>query len=439
LYGGGAQDNGTLLGGVNPGVGLNRLRERPARFTQVLEGDGGYVVFDPQEEELVFASTFSTETRCHEAGRPWTQGLRVTKWRNASPRIEKAEKDVLGLTVMAIKPATRDTPRELWLGTNRLWRSKNDGRSWRPSAFQFDGSAVTAIEIATADPMMMYVGTARGGIYVSSDGGHEWSADLAGPEIPNRVITQIETHPRKAHSVVVTVASTGLEAASLSGASRPYSHVFRSPDAGRHWDDLDRGALPNVVFNGLAIETHPPFRIFVAGDAGPWARDPDGRWVSIAGDMPSAVISDIIYHDATRTLTAGTYGRGIWRMKVPRNFRVVRGQPELDADASLPAIEGYFLDSEIEIPHPLTPAAGAVFNVFPRRTWFSCSSVREAIGYVFEASTGPKDLPVSRASPIPSVEMELLNNGDYHWTCWALYPGGRCSLPSQPGTFRYSA
>jgi photosystem II stability/assembly factor-like uncharacterized protein len=440
LYGGGAQDSGTLLAGVNAGVNSpvapRRGGKRAAEFTRVLIGDGGYVVFDSKEEELVFASTFSTETRCHEPGRRWTQGLRVTKWRNASPAVAKAERDVLGLTVMAVRPPARGRRRELWLGTNRLWRSRNDGRSWRPSLFQFDGSAVTAIEIANADPDMMYVGTAHGGIYASRDGGIEWSSDLAGPEIPNRVITQIETHPRNASAVVVTVASTGLEGASLSGVSRPYSHVFASADGGRMWKDLDRGELPNVVFNGLAFETHPPFRIFVAGDAGPWVLNPDGRWVSIAGDMPSAVISDIIYHGKSRTLTAGTYGRGIWRMKVPRKFQVVDSDPNLDADALLPPIEGYFLDPAVPVPEPLTPAEGAVFNVFPRKTEFACSPVPGAMRYVFEAATIER-FSVSRVSPVPSAELEMIGMGDYRWTCWALYPGGRCSLPSKAVGFRY--
>src|SRR5207302_4828607 len=104
-----------------------------------------------------------------------------------------------------------------------------------------------------------------------------------------------------------------------------------------------------------------PYRIFVAGDAGPWVLQTNGRWASIAGDMPGAVISDIIYHHKTRTLTAGTYGRGIWRMNVPRKFEIVPRDEKLDADKLLPIIEGYFLDPHTPIPEPLLPADGATF------------------------------------------------------------------------------
>jgi photosystem II stability/assembly factor-like uncharacterized protein len=436
IYGGGTQDNGTMMAGVNAGFGLRRGRRDAHEFTQVLEGDGGYLVCDADEEELVFASSFETETRCHEPGRRWASGLRMTKWRNASPRVPEAEKNVLGLTVMAIKPAVENGRRELLLGTNRLWRTRNNGRSWRPSRFQFDGSAITAIEIANADPSVMFIGTARGGIYRSDDGGRVWSADLAGPEIPNRVITQIETHPIDPRIVVVTVASTGRATAALGGAAKTYSHVFRSKDSGRHWKDIDQGKLPNVVFNGLAFETHPPYRIFVAGDAGPWVLQANGEWASIAGNMPSTVISDIIYHHKTRTLTAGTYGRGIWRMHVPRRFRIARVEQGLDTDALLPPIEGYFLDRSVPVPEPVTPAEGTTFDFFPRKIELACSRVKGAIGYAFETMTGNRMFQV-KSSPMPFAEIEMRGGGNYAWTCWALLPGGRCSFPSRGTKFRF--
>ena len=436
IFGGGAQDNGTLLAGVKAGFGIKRKGEAATSFTQVLEGDGGYVVCDPHHQERIFASDFNTDTRLHVPGSRWARGLLTTKWRNASPKVSQAERDLLGLAVMALKPASGKSPRELFLGTNRLWRTKSDGRNWQASPFQLDGSAITAIEAATADASIMYVGTARGGIFRSDDGGRNWSADLAGPEIPNRVITQVETHPKDARVVVVTVASTGRATAALGGEAKPYSHVFRSTDAGRTWQDIDQGGLPNVVFNGLAFETHAPYRIFVAGDAGPWVLQPNGRWASIAGDMPSAVISDIIYHHKSRTLTAGTYGRGILRMRVPARFKIASAETGIDANLLLPPIEGYFLDRQAPIPEPISPVQGTEFNNFPRHTQFVCSKVKGAIGYAFETADRETFFQV-KASQTPTAQIEMIGASTYLWTCWALFPGGRCSFPSKATEFRY--
>lgn len=435
IIGGGAQDNGTLLAGVNPGRGVRR---KPSPdFVEVLAGDGGFLLCDPRQPELVFASSFSTETHRHDPGRPWTHGYVKARWSNASPPVPKSEQEVLGLTVMAIKPRSRrGGPRELLLGTNRLWRSQNDGRSWRAERFHFDGSAVTAIEVSTADPAVVYVGTAHGGIYRSGDGGREWSADLAGPEIPNRTITQLECDPRDANHVVAVVAATGRPSAILRGEPKPFSRVFASTTGGQVWNDIDEGKLPNVVFHALAWETHPPFRVFAAGDAGPWVRETDGAWVSLAGDMPCAVISDLIYHHKTRTLTAGTYGRGIWRMAVPEKFEIVRGVNEPGVDDLLPPVEGLLFDFTLPGPLPIFPENGMKFDNFPRHTSFVCKPMEGATGYVFEVITD-HGFAVVKASASPEVEIELSGADGYTWRCWALTKNGGCSVPSALRKFRY--
>lgn len=450
IHGGGTQDNGTLLAGVNPGRGLRPPGD--LRFTQVLQGDGGYLICDPDEPELAVASTFSTQTHFHLPGRRWANRLKTELWDDASPPVAPGEADVLGLTVMTIRPAANGAPRELFLGTNRLWRgqfrkptrrSKKAKWVWRTSPHSFDGSAISAIEVSTADPSVMFIGTAFGGIFRSENAGRDWSEDLAGPPIPNYVITQIETHPRHPEIVVATVASSGRQTVSLHHDGRQYSHVFRSRDSGQSWEELDRWdekaqrrQLPNVMYNGLAFETHSPFRIFVAGDAGPWVLEEDGRWLSIAGNMPSAVVSDIIYHHKTKSLWAGTYGRGMYRMKVPsREFTFHRGWPE-DADSLLPPIEGYVLDPSVAGPEPLTPLPGAEFDNFPRHTRFSCSRVRGAVAYVFEAISREKiGKVVAFRRPGGSVEMSGATS--YEWRCWALLPDFQCSMPSPARGFTY--
>jgi len=50
---------------------------------------------------------------------------------------------------------------------------------------------------------------------------------------------------------VVTVASSGVLSSGVklqTGEDLPYRHVFRSRDMGNTWEDIDGGALPNVVF-----------------------------------------------------------------------------------------------------------------------------------------------------------------------------------------------
>ena len=498
IFGGGTQDNGTLLAGVKEGTGFRKKGD--LAFTKVLPGDGGYVVFDPDDKETVFGSTFSTETHRHHPGKRW--GLNKTaSWERVDPPVPAAEKKVANLTVMAIKAARPGHAAKLFLGTNRLWwttyRKRKPELAWKTSPFDFDGSAISAIEIAAADPEVMYIGTAKGGIFRLRGGNQyeEWSEDLAGPEIPNHVITQIETHPKDARIVVVTVASTSRSAVVLDDGHRemspvmaavrdssgravagvdltvsrpgggrlpigtqqevvttddqglarmfsfdslnqphPHSHVFRSTDSGQTWEDIDRGPeahpqLPNVVMNGLAFETRPPYRLFVAGDAGTWVLGSDGRWASISGNLPSAVISDIIYHHGSKTLFAGTYGRGIWRMKVPRDFDIHPARQELDAETA--PVEGYLLDPSVPGPEPLKS------EIVPgrRRVKLTAREVAGASRYVFEIVIESLMFSVVNSSTTPAIEMNVSTTGNCVWQCWALFDDERCSLPSREMRF----
>jgi len=119
-----------------------------------------------------------------------------------------------------------------------------------------------------------------------------------------------------------------------------YSHVFISTDAGSQWQigdpgrpnatDLDQQfQLPDVPHNSLTFETRDPFRVFAATDIGVFeGRWNEGRkfyhWSNINGNLPNVMVTDIVYHELTHTLTAGTYGRGIWRLKLDRKKNAVK-------------------------------------------------------------------------------------------------------------------
>ncbi len=98
-----------------------------------------------------------------------------------------------------------------------------------------------------------------------------------------------------------------------SGKDLPYRHVFQSDGLGNSWMMLDQGGLPNVVYYAACART-PPYRLFVARR--PWRVDEDET--RLAGyrrsNLPSVVVSDLVYHAKDHTLTGG-HGRGVWRMK----------------------------------------------------------------------------------------------------------------------------
>jgi len=195
--------------------------------------------------------------------------------------------------------------RTIFAGGLRVWRTKSDGNSWSAVSPILDGSAISAVEVAEADSRVVFVGTEKGGIYRSLDGGNSWSEDLASPTLPGFTITRILTSPADARIVYVTVANFRAR------------HVFRSTDGGATWTDIDRGQLPDVPHHAIAIPRAKPSTVYVCSDAGVHVTSDAGNtWKSLTGNLPTVPIVDLVYHEVDGTLSAASYGRSIWRLKV---------------------------------------------------------------------------------------------------------------------------
>src|SRR4051812_25748974 len=374
ILAGGTQDNGTLIAGVDA------MPE--GHFVPAIGGDGAWTAFDPADAELAFASSSGFDVRRHVPGQPWKE---LAGWRFISPGADEmpdGERFQRSFTVLAIDPSTRRGPKRLWAGSARLWCWDTMRQRWTTPSHVFDASPISAIEISAVNPRVMYVGTTKGGIFRSGDGGATWCENLAGPDIPARAITSIQSHPVRRSTVVVTVASTGVSNSGVrlsTGEYLPYGHVFRSETSGAVWQDIDGGALPNVAYFAAAYETHSPYRLFVASDLGVWA-EIEGYWVHINGNLPNVVVSDLVYHHRDRTLTAATYGRGIWRMRLgplalPQPKKRVRAgdasalrvDPAIDipvqrASAQRPSTRGAWSSFSLSV-QPVTGAAGYQFEI----------------------------------------------------------------------------
>ncbi len=299
-FGGGTQDNGTVLTGIG---------NKPGEFTRVLAGDGAWTVIDPHDCDHVFGSSQNINLSRHRGPGRWERPF----WKSISPkRMPPGESRQASIAVMVLHPSRKPGRKTLWVGSRRLWRSLNNGASWRAHSPEFDGSPITAIEIAAADPRRIYVGTNRGGIFRSTDGGNNWSGNIAGSEIPPRLIAEIETHPASAKTVVAVTSGSSI--ATRAGARM--HHIFLSRDGGTTWSAIDGSHVPDVPHQTVVFETSPPYRLFVGNDCGVWMSADLQNWLDITSNLPTVGVNRLDYHPSG-VLTAGTYGRGIWRVQIP--------------------------------------------------------------------------------------------------------------------------
>ncbi|MFN0106973.1 MAG: hypothetical protein ACKV2U_33375 [Bryobacteraceae bacterium] len=303
VFAGGAQHIGALL----------HSGETPGQFSRVFAGDGGFVAFDAVDAKRVYGAGSDGRVFRHDPAEPYSSGWRFTRL-----PLSTGEKKLRSQFLFAVRPAHGERPQQRWFATSRLWFSSGERTRFTPVSPHFDLSAISALAFSPVDPEVILVGTSNGGIFRIRfiDDVWTWTLDLSTSIIPNRLITQIKFHPTQPNTVVLCVGSTNAPAADLTGTLTPYSHVFLSNDQGNTWVDIDLGELPNVVYNALTFEPHPPHRIFVGGDLGVWALDDDG-WVNLTGNLPNVIISDLVHLAGDSILTAATFGRGIWRLPVP--------------------------------------------------------------------------------------------------------------------------
>ena len=281
-YGGGAQDNGTVVTTVG----------QAAQFFEKFGGDGGWLVYDPMDPSHMWVTwQFMGLVRFHgnqmqEFNLPLTQ----------------AEMSGVWMVYLTLDPNDAST---VFTGSCRVWRTKNDGQAWAPVSAILDGSPVSAIEIAPANSQHVYIGTENGGFFRSLNGGASWSGNLAGGLLPGRVITRVESHPTNARHVLITVAGEA------------NAHLFASTDGGMNWQDLDQGRLPRAPHHAVVIPPDDTQSIFVCSDAGVHHSPDFGQtWTSLNRNLPNVMVVDLVYHQDTGTLTAATYGRSLWRLQV---------------------------------------------------------------------------------------------------------------------------
>lgn len=284
VFGGGAQDNGTVVT-VDGNAGT---------FTEIHGGDGGWIVWDPREAGHLYASAQNFDIRRFRNGRV----------ADVSPPADDNERNFVWMCYIAIDPRDSDT---VFTGTYRVWRTLNDGKRWDPVSPTLDGSSITAIEIADEDTNRIYVGTENGGIFRSDDRGLTWSSNIAGMELPGFTVTRLATTPRDANILYATVANFSP------------SHVFRSPDGGVTWEDIDKGQLPRVPHHVIVIVQRPGGgeQLYVGNDVGVYMSEDDGlRWSNVTRNLPHTMVVDLVHRVSDDALIAATYGRSLWRLKL---------------------------------------------------------------------------------------------------------------------------
>lgn len=195
--------------------------------------------------------------------------------------------------------------RTIYLGGAQggLWRTDDNGETWRPLTDDQPSQAIGAIAIDPREPETIYVGLGEGsrcalcyygsGLLKSTDGGRNWRL-ITGPvsQTPpnqpvfsNAAFTRIAIDPVTTSTIYATTTFGYTSHATSSGQQVTIGQVglWRSTDGGETWANLDPGGTnggfsahdvavdplnPNIVYVGM--RTIGIFRSLSKGAPGSW-------------------------------------------------------------------------------------------------------------------------------------------------------------------------
>ncbi len=362
---GGAQDNGSICG---PSRTVNRAGIRTSDWYSVAGGDGFQGRSDPEDPNIVYAQS--------QEGNLSRLDLRTGQSVNVRPR----SANVFGLSQEEIEaevranrgPTSEETggedapqgrgggrqgggaggrgnvlgrwhwdapfiisphsPRRLYVGGNRVYRTDDRGDSWTvispdltrnldartiaimgkvwsPDSVAFNQattrlSTITALDESPLAEGVIYTGTDDGLVHVTEDGGKHWRKVDPIPGIPEfSYVTDVQPSPRDANGVFATFNNW------QRGDYKPY--MMKSSDRGRTWASIagdlpQRSGVWSIVqdtVNADLLFAGTEFGVFVTVDGGT-------HWIPLKSGIPTIQARDLTIQRREGDLVVGTFGRG---------------------------------------------------------------------------------------------------------------------------------
>jgi photosystem II stability/assembly factor-like uncharacterized protein len=277
---GGTQDNGT------------NVYEGKLAWTNTFLGDGGVTRVNWKNPNVVYTEYVGlTICKSVDGGKSW----RWNTTRGIDPREGK-----LFYAPYNLDPNDPDT---LVAGAERVYRSTDAAENWSAISPRL-GYRVSAVTVAPSTSKVIYAGTVDGRMWVTPNTGKEWYEITNG--LPRSHVNDICVDPRNARVVYVA----------LNGWSP--DRIWKSTDAGGTWTNVTDN-LPPMPANALALDPKRSDRLYLGTSIGVFVSDRGGgRWERMGTHLPTVPIFSLVANRRTGWLTAGTHGRGAWRVPIEK-------------------------------------------------------------------------------------------------------------------------
>jgi photosystem II stability/assembly factor-like uncharacterized protein len=305
---GGQQESGSACVASRGNDGQITVRE----WHPVGVEEYGYVAADPLDPDIVYGGKLTRYDR------------RTGQVQNVAPKLFR-DADYRALRTAPVLFSPLD-PRLLFFATNRVWTTRNGGRSWtaispdltrrdsivpasvgkysaeRSAAARHPGVVYT-VAPSYRSSSIIWAGSDDGLIHLTRNGGRTW-ADVTPPELgPWSKVSLLEAS--RFDSLTAYAAINTIRLDDLT------PHIYRTRDGGKTWTRITAGLPDGATINAVREDPKRTGLLFAGSETQVWVSfDAGDHWQSLRLNMPASSIRDIVIKDDD--LLAGTHGRGFW-------------------------------------------------------------------------------------------------------------------------------
>lgn len=321
---GGTQDDATVFG---PAKALNLPFNDEWEYLWIdawSGGDGCITLIDPNDPNTVYFSMQNGGARRMDL----QKGNSVSIW----ARI----KEVKNLEYNFITPymLSPHNSNRLYMAGNYVMRSDNRGDDWElisPDLTKLNKSkkkeiGAGALAESPLKEGILYVGTDKGNVWRTKDGGTLWENISNG--LPNNYIRCI--YPSFHKEGRVYLQQTGLNYDDLK------AYLYVSEDYGDSWKSISSN-LPDQPVNAILEDPDYENILYAATYRGVYISEDFGKeWNYFGNNLPDASIADLLIEEQTKDLVIATHGRGIYKVNLKPFYEKVKAESDLNTLFSLP-------------------------------------------------------------------------------------------------------
>ncbi len=202
---------------------------------------------------------------------------------------------------------------DLWYNNDSKWVNKTKrlkGGEYEASGFDINPKNPNQLFFAYEQPTWN-AKQLKNKFFKSTDTGKTW-VDITQnlPILAWRHITSISSNPNNPNEVLVSLGTLDVE---------EIHKVYRSLDGGETWQNYSEGLPQYQTFKIVHIPNSTG--VIVSMLDGIYYRNAQMKsWQKLSGKIPNIAIRDFDIDYDGRWLYAGTYGNGLWKLRIPRKM-----------------------------------------------------------------------------------------------------------------------